>query len=206
MPELDRDTGPWFQTFTGAKVNPMTLEPEDVRLEDVAHALSLICRFNGHCNRHYSVAQHSVAGAHVALSSGYWHTEHEHDDRRDLALWFLIHDAAEAYLQDLPRPVKYADKFFPDADWAVGFREVEHHVQEVCNLSLLGIRQPSQEIEDDLRKLDDAMLATERHQLMGNPEIEWDFLPPPLSGNFPVWHPAQAEKHFLSLFRELSQA
>ena len=119
MPELDRDTGPWFQTFTGAKVNPMTLEPEDVRLEDVAHALSLICRFNGHCNRHYSVAQHSVAGAHVALSSGYWHTEHKHD-RRNLALWFLIHDAAEAYLQDLPRPVKYADKFFPDADWAAG--------------------------------------------------------------------------------------
>lgn len=82
----------WIQTYSGKKINPLAPKADDICFDDIAHALSNICRFNGHCNRFYSVAQHSV---YVSV-----HASPEN------ALWGLLHDASEAYICDLVRPVK----------------------------------------------------------------------------------------------------
>lgn len=89
--------GDWMQTFTGGQFWPLDPRPEDVRIEDIAHALALENRFAGHTAEPYSVAQHSVL---VRLLAGETTTD------PDVLLWALLHDAAEAYLKDIPRPLK----------------------------------------------------------------------------------------------------
>lgn len=88
--------GDWMQTYSGRKFWPLDPRPEEVHIEDIAHSLSLQCRYAGHCIRFYSVAEHSV---HIArwLDKNYGALT---------ALHGLLHDATEAYLVDMPRPVK----------------------------------------------------------------------------------------------------
>lgn len=79
-------------TFTGRYVNPLTCDPEDIDIKDIAHALSMQCRYAGHISQFYSVAQHSVLVAMLCpLEKG---------------LVGLLHDAEEAYLLDMPSPIK----------------------------------------------------------------------------------------------------
>lgn len=85
-------TGHWLRTFSGKRYFPADPHPDDVCLEDVAHALSLLCRYGGHCSRFYSVAEHSVLVSYMV------------PERH--ALSALLHDATEAYCVDLPRPLK----------------------------------------------------------------------------------------------------
>ncbi|MBF0612521.1 MAG: hypothetical protein HQL55_15470, partial [Magnetococcales bacterium] len=77
----------WIQTFTGRQFWPLAPVLEHIHVQDIAHALSLLCRFNGHCQKFYSVAEHSL---HVATILP-----------PELAGWGLLHDASEAYLADL---------------------------------------------------------------------------------------------------------
>jgi hypothetical protein len=84
--------GDWFLSSTGRQIYLFDLRPEDVQIEEIAHALSNLCRFNGHCREFYSVAQHSVL---VSLAVP-----------RELALAALLHDATEAYVGDMIRPLK----------------------------------------------------------------------------------------------------
>jgi hypothetical protein len=85
-------------TFTGRLVDPLNMNYEDVRIEDIAHALSHMPRFGGHAKDFYSVAQHSL-GVAFALYE---------DTKNDLrtVLAGLLHDASEAYLMDIPTPIK----------------------------------------------------------------------------------------------------
>lgn len=79
-------------TQVGGLVDPLNLTADDIYIDDIAHALSNLCRFGGHTRRFYSVAEHSI---HVSYLC----------DPAD-AMTGLLHDAAEAYLMDLPRPIK----------------------------------------------------------------------------------------------------
>ncbi|ARJ66459.1 hypothetical protein WV31_12665 [Magnetospirillum sp. ME-1] len=79
-------------TATGRNVNPLDLRPEDIDIRDIAHSLSLTCRFNGHCRVFYSVAEHSVLVSKLCPPK--------------FAFEALMHDAAEAYLGDVPTPLK----------------------------------------------------------------------------------------------------
>ena len=81
-----------IETFTGALFDPFNPDSELIRIEDIAHALSNLCRFAGHSTQFYSVAQHSI--------NCYKLVPREH------ALSALLHDATEAYMVDMPTPIK----------------------------------------------------------------------------------------------------
>ena len=82
----------WIQTFSGQKFDLLDPQPDMVHLDDIAHALSLICRFTGHTTRFYSVAQHSLFVSRIVPPR--------------LAFEGLMHDAAEAYVGDVSSPLK----------------------------------------------------------------------------------------------------
>lgn len=83
----------WIQTFTGRRFYPADPEPDQIDPADIAHALSLLCRYGGHVRSHLSVAEHCVLMSRTF-------------DDPVLARWALLHDATEAYVVDLPRPLK----------------------------------------------------------------------------------------------------
>lgn len=85
-------TGETIKTFTGKYINVFNPKPESIDIEDIAHALSYVCRFAGHTRYFYSVAQHSVEVMKMV--------------KRENRLAALLHDATEAYMCDLPRPIK----------------------------------------------------------------------------------------------------
>jgi len=85
---------PFITSYTGHSVHALDPVPDELHIEDIAHALSNICRFGGHVRSFYSVAQHSV------LVSRRLPVQHR--------LWGLLHDASEAYLSDIAAPFKPA--------------------------------------------------------------------------------------------------
>jgi hypothetical protein len=85
------------ETFSGSYVNVNRPDPDTIRLPDIAHALSNICRYGGHCRHFYSVAQHAIFCAERVKREGY-------GIKKQLAA--LHHDDAEAFLGDIPRPLK----------------------------------------------------------------------------------------------------
>jgi hypothetical protein len=94
------DKAPWVRggnymlTYTGRHFYPLDPRAEDIAIEDIAHALSMLCRYGGHTPRFYSVAEHSVNVSRLVPD--------------EFALQGLLHDATEAFLVDIPRPVKVA--------------------------------------------------------------------------------------------------
>lgn len=91
-----------MRTFTGKKVDPFTIRPEDVDLIDICHALARQCRYNGHSWGHLSVARHSINVASWVM---------RHGGTADDIIAALLHDAAEAYIGDLIRPLKARPEF-----------------------------------------------------------------------------------------------
>lgn len=146
---MSTSRGPWVQTFTGKAFFPFDPRVEDICIEDIAHALSNICRFNGQVRTFYSVAQHSVAVSRMTDT-----------DR----LRWLLHDASEAYLGDMVSPLKH------DPRLGEAYRAIEAKVQRVIHQKFgLG------EVEHDaaLHKADLVMLATEARDLMAKPPELW---------------------------------
>lgn len=87
----------FITTFTGKHFNPIEVEKEKIDIRDIAHALSLMCRANGHVKNFYSVAQHSISCCIEAKERGY---------SEKIQIACLLHDASEAYLSDITRPIK----------------------------------------------------------------------------------------------------
>lgn len=140
----------WIQTYTGRQFWPLDPWAEDVCIEDIAHALSNQCRYTGHTREFYSVAQHSVAVANYV--------------GRRWAEYGLLHDAAEAYLIDLPRPLK---REMPD------YKRAEEKVLEAifCHF---GLPWPMPaECQAEIEQADLVLLATERRDLMAPPPRPW---------------------------------
>lgn len=102
-----------IQTFTGKMFNPINPVIEDIDIMDIAHALSLSNRYVGHTTRPYSVAEHSLNLVNYA---------EQQNAHEDLKKWCLMHDASEAYLCDIPRPIK---KFLPQ------YKEIENQLQKI---------------------------------------------------------------------------
>lgn len=137
-------------TFTNKKFYCLDPRPEDIHIVDIAHSLSMKCRFNGHSDRFYSVAEHSMAVANQCSPEN--------------KLYGLLHDAAEAYLPDIPRPVKYSVEVIANQ-----IREIEHNIMRVI-LNKYGLKD---EIPDEVREVDSRMCLTEGNMLMKDTS-EWD--------------------------------
>lgn len=176
--------GDWMQTYTGRAVYPMDLRREDICIVDIAHALSMQCRYNGHSLRFYSVAEHSVLIAR-------WLRD-RHGDA--VALEGLLHDAAEAYLADVPRPVK---------PFLVGYKEAEATanlaIAERYGLETNGCAAVHHLVHD----VDNRILQDERIQNMANSKKEWSITDVPLGVTLQFWTPERAKAEFLSLFDKL---
>lgn len=172
--------GDWMTTFTGRRFWPLDPRPEDVCLEDIAHALARQCRFAGHTREFYSVAQHSVI---VSQSC----------DPQD-ALWGLLHDASEAYLSDLVRPVKH-DALLD------GYRTVEDAVmRSICAAFGLGREQPP-----SVTRADRAVLGRELRDVVNLPAgYTW----PASAGSMALleaWRSELAERVFLERYQALTR-
>lgn len=94
---MKKESNNYLKTYMGNKVDPLEVAAEDITLEDIAHALSLMCRGNGQVVHFYSVGQHCINCAKEAKARG-WNER--------LQLGCLLHDAAEAYMSDLITPIK----------------------------------------------------------------------------------------------------
>lgn len=167
----------WIQTYTGRRYYPIEPVVEDIDIADIAHALSLLCRFGGHVDRFYSVAEHCI------LLSNWVDKEH--------ALAALLHDATEAYVVDVPRPIKY---LLPD------YREVENRAWEAITKQFrIDLILPEQVKEGDNR-----ILINERNLLMPRAE-RWtiDDMVDPLPIDVIGWEPRIAERRYLERYREL---
>lgn len=169
--------GDWMQTYTGRRFWPLDPVAGDIEIMDIAHALSNQCRYAGHTRFHYSVAQHSV------LVSENVAPEH--------ALWGLLHDASEAYLVDVPRPVK---PHLP------GYYEAEERVQKAV-AERFGLSWP---MPAEVKRVDDAILADEWSYLMQTSALEAGISAPPLGVRIYRISPGEARARFLGRFRDLA--
>ena len=171
-------------TFTKKMFDPLHPDVALIDMEDIAHSLSMLCRANGHFKTFYSVGQHSINCAKEAKARG-------HAVRVQLAC--LLHDASEAYLADVTRPVKAE---LPK------YKEIEAPLQEAIWNKWL-----DEPLSEDERKqvfdIDDAILAHEFLNLMDTPLVEQT---PELFSipEFAFTGFAQCQQEFLRLFRQLT--
>lgn len=171
----------FIETFTGKKVFFEDPSPNSICIEDIAHSLSMQCRYNGHCLRFASVAEHCV----LLCENFGWGNED--------AYALLMHDASEAYLSDLPRPVKYT---------LPSYRELEAKFDAVIAKKFNVTNMHS----DAVRNWDQRIILDERAQNMSKSGNDWqtgDATPLGIALKF--WDPAQAEGRFLQNFHRLNR-
>lgn len=189
----------WILTFTGRRVWPLDPRPEDICIEDIAHALALTCRFTGHCREFYSVAQHSVLVSHYVEDEG-------GDAAQQLGA--LLHDASEAYLPDVARPVKQRFAILSPGEGYVSFGHSERQLMTaICSTFAVSLWNA----ECKLVKLADvALLLSERRDLLPDDGNDWraalgaqDLRP--WRDTILPWEPKHAEERFLAEFRRLSK-
>lgn len=190
----------WIQLRSGLPFRPMSPDAENIRIDDIAHALSQVGRFTGHTARFYSVAEHSVHVARqVLLATG---------DYRQ-ALQGLLHDGSEAYLADVAKPVKELPEMAP-------YRAAEARLERLI-LVKFGVWDLTSGGEDDIyrgdgehdygglapaiKEADFRMLATEARDLMSPLHPDWKGLPEPYGFDVKYpWSPTEARRHFLVAF------
>lgn len=177
----------WIRTRTGKRFDPFDLDNADINIQDIGHSLSNLCRYNGHCAEFYSVAQHSVYVADYVKMLGL-------DPIWQLAA--LLHDGSEAYLSDVPRPLKMSKHF-------VFYRELEQAVQERVHSRFLGLRLLPEVAEEAIGLADMAVLAAEARDLMDNP-TDWQLSVKPWTEKIVPLHPGGARSMFFERFQELS--
>lgn len=169
----------WIQTYSGRRFNPTNPVPDAIVIQDIAHPLSNQCRFSGHCNKFYSVAQHCVLVSYIC----------NFED----ALWGLLHDATEAYLVDVPRPLKQSGLFGAYIEFETKMTAA------VCErFGLNPVEPPS------VKQADKVLLSTEARDLMNPLRPDWDATKDALPFKIEPWSPEEAKERFLKRFFELN--
>jgi len=165
FPKNSLYAGGYIRTYTGKYVNPFNINIEDVDIKDIAHALSMMCRFSGHCKKFFSVAQHSLLVSRNLP--------------QNLKLEGLLHDASEAYLVDIPSPIKQK---MPQ------YLNVENNLMTIISKKFK-IDWPT---TPEVKKQDKCAL-----------EYEWEYNVIANKTEFVAYEPSVAEKIFLDEFNKL---
>ncbi len=168
----------WLQTYTGKVFTPLDPKPDQICIEDIAHALSNICRYTGHTRKFYSVAQHSM------LVAKYCSDEN--------MLYGLLHDATEAYLSDIASPLKAQ---LPD------YKEIEYVVwcciAEKFNLPV--------EMPQEVHDLDRAILWNEKESLLSTSPRDWNLKGAAIPNlRIDPWNSTYSEGGFLNVYSLLT--
>ncbi len=182
----DTKLEPWIETYSGKKFYFLDPTPDMVDIEDIAHSLSNQCRFAGHVSKFYSVAEHSINVCNLVQRA-------TRDDRLSLAA--LLHDASEAYLIDIPSPIK---QHLP------GYKDIELRVMAAVGYKF-GFDWPPSEVIHDA---DQAQLKTEAKWLLPSKGDDW-------AHNYPTQMkhgilpkcvaPSIAKELFLGVFESLTR-
>ncbi len=175
----------YIETFTGRSFRPLSPGDAPIVIEDIAHALSNQCRFSGHTRVHYSVAEHSVRVSKLLADWG---------APKEEQLWGLLHDASEAYLVDIPAPLKSTPAF---AAYCVAEAALQ---QAICLRFGLPVEQPK-----SVALADRVLLATEARDLMPFVPEHWEALRsfPTLQDPIEPWRPMAVKRSFLLMFEDL---
>lgn len=168
--------GDWIQTYTGLVMYPLDARPAEICIEDIAHALSNLCRFTGHCRTFYSVAEHSVRVSHIVPEVD--------------ALWGLLHDATEAYLADMSRPMKRY------AEFGIPYRAAEERLMAVI-AARFGLKGS---MPESVKRADTVLLMTEKRDLMYGCNKPWEDTAEPLAETIVANDSTEAELWFLEQF------
>lgn len=171
-------------TYTGEDFYPLSPNIDQIHILDIAHALSLLCRANGHIKRFYSVAQHSINCAIEAKARNY---------SKKVQLACLLHDASEAYISDLTRPVKRSLQ---------GYINIEAHLQNLIYSKFIKEALSAEE-HTQIEEIDNDLLIQEFKVLMKKPVFD---KAPQLDGilNFELVDFQVIENQFLQLFHSFT--
>jgi len=197
MPIFNGDS--WIQVWhadgRGRKFHPLAPRVEEVDITSIAHALSMMNRFTGATREPYSVGEHCVRAARAVFAAR--RTLDSLDDAATIALKTLLHDASEAYLVDVARPVKLAEGF-------QFYRDAERKVQDVIYAAF---DLPAEsDLEPIVREADERMLATEVRDLMQPAPESWHMRAVPYEVVVEPWGWRSAEGEFLDDFHRFRSA
>lgn len=181
--------------YSGGKINLLDPRPEQIDIRDIAHALSNICRFGGHTREFYSVAQHSCLVSHLIYSPEI----HSIKGANELQLIALLHDASEAYLGDVVKPLKHRI--------ALAYEPLEMLFTIAINRRFGIDLQAIIATQQAVKYADKRALEMEFNALFSDdPTDLWvwavDYYPTAKNN---CWSPEEAEEIFLSTFNELSK-
>lgn len=169
----------WIATYSGGWIYPLNPDPRHIVIEDIAHSLANQCRFTGHVKNFYSTGQHCVLASYLVP--------------REYALWALLHDASEAYISDIARPIKKAKEF--GDFYLVAEEKLMKAVIERFGL------EDTLPMPECVKKADDLMLWTEMRDLMPNDPPEGVEM---LDMEIDPWLPAKAERSFIARYNALT--
>jgi uncharacterized protein len=174
---IESSSGDWIQTYSGKLFHPLNPNLSEIDIEDIAHALSNLCRWTGHCREFYSVAQHSVFVSEKC--------------KPENALWGLLHDASEAYIGDMNRPFKHSGIMG-------SYLKAEKKIMNsICDKFGMDHNMPA-----EVKDIDNRILQTEANQLLN---ATWKIAEPYDYTLRPV-HPRVARVMFLDLFNKISRS
>lgn len=177
-------TNAWIQTHSKVKFYPLNPDPHNIYISDIAHSLSMQCRYNGHTNQFYSVAQHCVSIAEIMCETPL---------EKIVA---LLHDASEAYLGDIAAPLKNTSIF-------AEYRKAEEYLQTMI-LDRFVPESRWNLVWPKIMQMDKEMFHQEiRNRLVFSP-LHPDFIAPiPKLGHIEIdpWPPSKARTKFLSVFQ-----
>lgn len=174
----------WISLLSGSTFNYNKPEESDVTIEDIASALSNVCRFSGHLPRYYSVAQHLVNTSHIVSPEN--------------AFTGLMHDTAEAFTNDLPTPLKWTLPIF---------KELETKIESAMG-NKFGFEYP---YSAEIKEADTIMLMLEKYYVKEDTSVwphyeQWtpEVVEPYCSlVDLNSWQPRRAKREFLERYNEL---